>query len=79
MEPGQGGGVGGGEPVEDANGEGDVGEDGPGVGSVVIYLGLLVSVALEEHRLHDVDAEVADDEECDGVPSGHPLHGFGVI
>ena len=42
------------EPVEDADGEGDVAEDGPGVGAVVLDLGLLVVIALDQEGLHYV-------------------------
>ena len=41
-------------PVEDADGESDVTEDGPRVGAVVLDLGLLVVIALDQEGLHYV-------------------------
>ena len=59
------------EPVEDTDGKSHVTQNCPHIGTIELYLILLVVIAPDQKGLHDVDSKVGHDQESDGVPSSH--------
>ena len=58
--------------VEDAEGQGDVAEDGPDRDGVEHDL-LLVNITLEKNGVHDVDGQIGHEQKHQGVPASFSL------
>ena len=60
------------EPVEDAEGQGYMAEDGPSQDGVNRFL-VLINVPLEKNGVHDVHCQVGYNQEHEGITSNFPL------